>query len=65
MSYTTYYFAPSGAMVFATGSIYWTTSLDNYRSSSNDGCDNQSSVVPGMQKLMANVMVALAFKHIV
>ena len=31
LSNTTYYIAPSGAMVFATGSLYWTLGLDNYR----------------------------------
>ena len=47
---TTYYIAPSGAMVFATGSIDWTTALDNYRSNTNNLCYFQDPVVPGMQK---------------
>ena len=38
ISDTTYYIARSGAMVFATGSIYWTTVLDSYRSSTDKRC---------------------------
>ena len=59
ISETTYYIAPSGAMVFATGSIYWTASLDTYRYSTDKICADQDPVVPGMQKLMAHVMNAL------
>jgi hypothetical protein len=62
-SNTTYYIAPSGAMVFATGSIYWTRALDNYRFQTDTSCTGQSSVVPGMQKLMAHVMAALVIHH--
>jgi hypothetical protein len=58
-SNTTYYIAQSGAMVFATGSIYWTASLDAYRLHTDKMCAGQNSVIPGMQKLMANVMAAL------
>ncbi len=58
-SNTTYYIAPSGAMVFATGSFYWTLSLDSYRLYTDLLCTGQDSVVPGMQKLMAHVMDAL------
>ena len=60
---TTYYIAPSGAMVFATGSIYWTLALDNYRFQTDESCTGQSLVVPGMQKLMAHVMDALVVHH--
>ena len=60
---TTYYIAPSGAMVFATGSIYWTSSLDDYRYRTDKMCANQDPVVPGMQKLMEHVMVALLINH--
>ena len=60
---TTYYIAPSGAMVFATGSIYWTLALDNYRFQTDGSCTGQSLVVPGMQKLMAHVMDALVVHH--
>lgn len=60
VSHTTYYFAPSGAMVFATGSVYWAAALDNYRVSPNNLCPNQEDTqIPEMQKLMANVMKAL------
>ena len=63
ISNTTYYIAPSGAMVFATGSIYWALALDNYRFHADKLCTGQSTVVPGMQKLMANVMNALVIHH--
>jgi hypothetical protein len=63
ISNTTYYIAPSGAMVFATGSIFWTTVLDSYRPSTDKKCAGQDLVVPGIQKLMANVMDALVIHH--
>ncbi len=63
ISNTTYYIAPSGAMVFATGSIYWTLALDNYRFRTDASCAGQDLVVPGMQKLMARVMDALVIHH--
>ncbi len=62
-SNTTYYIAPSGALVFATGSIYWTISLDSYRLSTDKLCADQDPVVPGLQKLMINVMNALVVDH--
>lgn len=62
-SNTTYYIALSGAMVFATGSIYWTFGLDNYRLFTDQQCAGQERVVPGMQKLMAYVMEALVMRH--
>jgi len=62
-SNTTYYIAPSGAMVFATGSIYWTLALDTYRFQTDKLCTGQSPVVPGMQKLLARVMDALVIHH--
>lgn len=62
-SNTTYYIASSGAMVFATGSIYWTLGLDNYRYNTDDLCAKRSTEVPGMQKLMANVMNAVATRY--
>ncbi len=61
-SNTTYYIAESGAMIFATGSINWTAALDNYQLHPDTLCPS-SQVVPGAQKLMANVMEALALKH--
>jgi N,N-dimethylformamidase beta subunit-like protein len=60
---TTYYISASGAMVFATGSIYWTAALDNYRFNQDRLCNGQTLVVPGMQQLMANVMNAIAITH--
>ncbi len=62
-SNTTDYIARSGAMVFATGSIYWTYALDNYRLHTDKLCAFQPTVVPGMQKLMTNVMSALIVHH--
>jgi len=65
-SNTTYYIAPSGAMVFATGSIYWTLALDTYRYkidnsyAAGDPCAVGSRMEePAVQKLMSNVMDAL------
>jgi hypothetical protein len=58
---TTYYITSSGAMVFATGSIYWDYALDAYRLTPDPQCANQDLVVPGMQRLMANVMKALVW----
>lgn len=63
VSNTTYYIAQSGAMVFATGSIYWTFSLDNLRLVPVGPCDQQDPAVPEMQRLMANVMDALVVRH--
>jgi hypothetical protein len=63
VSNTTYYIASSGAMVFATGSIYWTAALDSYRFSTDNSCASQNLVVPGMQKLLAHVMDALVINH--
>lgn len=59
-SHTTYYIAPSGAMVFATGSLYWTAALDDYRFAKDA---QETPVVPQLQKLMANVMDALIVRH--
>jgi N,N-dimethylformamidase beta subunit-like, C-terminal len=59
VSNTTYYIAPSGAMVFATGSIYWARSLDSYRLYPDKMCAGQNTVIPGMQELMTHVMDAL------
>lgn len=64
VSNTTYYFAKSGALIFAVGSIYWTTALDSYRLFPDKLCSNQDLIVPGIQKLMANVMEALVTHHL-
>ena len=63
VSNTTYYIAPSGAMVFATGSIYWTLALDDYRFRTDPACANQNHSVLEMQRLMANVMEAIVVLH--
>jgi hypothetical protein len=60
---TTYYIARSEAMVFATGSIYWEYAFDDYRFTPDPSCPNQSHAVPGMQKLMANVIAAIVVPH--
>src|SRR5260370_39506421 len=62
-SNTTCYIARSGAMVFPTGSIYWTLALDNHRFRTDASCTGQDLVVPGMQKLMARVMDGLVIHH--
>jgi hypothetical protein len=53
--HTTTYVAPSGALVFATGSHAWTFGLDTYRWSTA----GTPYVVPGMQQLLANILSAL------
>jgi hypothetical protein len=63
-SNTTYYFAPSGAMVFASGSVYWNTTLDGYRIETDNLCTYNDGPVAGIQKLMVNVMQALATRHL-
>ena len=60
---TSYYIAPSGALVFATGSIYWTWALDDYRLEPDPACPNQNHVIPEMEKLMINVMKAVVVLH--
>jgi hypothetical protein len=60
---STYYIAPSGAMVFATGSIYWGTTLDSFRAIQDQTCGSKNTAVPAMQNLMANVMAAVIVKH--
>lgn len=62
---TAYYVAPSGAFVFASGSIYWGYALDNLRApeAHPTSCEQQSRAIPGIQTLMANVMSALIANH--
>lgn len=70
-SKTTYYIAPSGAFVFASGSIYWSYALDALHIwdvphvHPDQWCllTNASAPVPGIQRLMANVMAQLASNH--
>ncbi len=65
VSLTTYYIAPSGAFVFASGSIYWAYALDDLRIWNflnvqhilrTDSCLLQSRAIPGIQVLMEHVM---------
>jgi hypothetical protein len=53
-SNTTFYRAPSGALVFSSGSIGWVNALDGYRYNSAN-----LPVVPGIQVLMTNIMGAM------
>ncbi|QBD81595.1 hypothetical protein EPA93_38745 [Ktedonosporobacter rubrisoli] len=62
-SNTTIYFAPSGAMVFASGSVYWAAGLDTYRYETDSHCPGQASTISGMQKLLSNVMDGLIVHH--
>lgn len=62
-SNTTSYIASSGAMVFATGGIYWTRALDNYRFEPDTHCSGQPTIVAGMQNLMAHVMKQITVLH--
>jgi hypothetical protein len=71
VSNTTYYVADSGALVFASGSIYWSYALDDLRiwdvprPTPTGPCmaPGQSAAVPGIQALMAHVMDALLVHH--
>ena len=58
-SNTTYYIASSGALVFASGSIYWSEALDSYRLHVDPLCTNQKPIVPGIQQLMIHIMADL------
>lgn len=62
-SNTAYYIAHSGAMVFAAGSIQWTYALDSFRWTATQQCPGENVPVPGIQRLMANVMNAIIVKH--
>jgi hypothetical protein len=58
-SNSSYYIAPSGAFVFATGSIYWAHALDDYRYLSDPHCPAGQALVPGMQKLLSKILAEL------
>jgi len=69
-----YYIVPSGALVFASGSIQWANALDDYMPATQTtqiadvkaacgGDLNNAKPIPGIQKLMANIMAALILKH--
>jgi hypothetical protein len=60
---TSYYYAPSGAMVFASGSIYWAFALDTYREIPDPTCGAKNTAVPGIETLMNNVMAQVIVKH--
>ena len=63
VSNTTYYVASSGALVFASGSIYWSYALDDLRILSPLNCDGRSQADPGIEKLLSNVMRALIVRQ--
>jgi hypothetical protein len=58
-SNTTYYVAPSGALVFATGSIYWTAALDSYRHDRTLYGTKNAKTIPEIQQFMSNIMDAI------
>lgn len=62
---TTYYYARSGALVFASGSLYWEFALDNLRLLNDPRCSSaaQTAPIPELQKLTANLMDGLAGWH--
>jgi hypothetical protein len=73
-SETVYYIARSGALVFASGSIYFAYALDDLHLWDvpnpqgfpfNYTClaTKRSAAIPGVQTLMAHVMLALLFNH--
>jgi hypothetical protein len=76
-SNSAYYIASSGALIFASGSIYWGNALDDYRdinttthlfylqqlANTCNGNATNSRAVPEIQKLMANVMASLIVTH--
>jgi hypothetical protein len=62
-SNTTYYVAPSGALVFDAGSIKWDFALDDLRLTPDRWCTYQHAPVAGMQKLLANVLAALIVRQ--
>jgi hypothetical protein len=72
VSQTTDYVAQSGALVFASGSIYWSYALDGLHlwdvphvPAANQSCmgTTASAPIPGIQRLMANVMAQLVVNH--
>jgi hypothetical protein len=73
-SETVYYVARSGALVFASGSIYFAYALDDlhlwdvpnpqgFPSYYTCLATSRSAAIPGIQILMAHVMFALLFNH--
>jgi hypothetical protein len=62
-SNTTYYVAKSGALVFDAGSIKWDFALDSLRLTPDRWCSTQHAPVPGMQRLLANVLAAMIVRQ--
>ena len=62
-SNTTYYIASSGALVFASGSIYWTAALDSYRYDWTLNGTIEAQEIAEIQQLMKNIMSALIKLH--
>jgi hypothetical protein len=60
---SSYYYASSGAMVFASGSIYWAFALDAYREIPDPTCGSKNTAVPQVEAMMANVMAQVIVKH--
>ena len=58
-SNTMYYIAPSVALVFASGSIYWTAALDSYRYDWTLDGTIEAQEIPVIQQLMKNIVSAL------
>lgn len=58
VSNTSYYYAPSGALIFASGSIYWDRALDTFRLFPSGACRPQDDLVPGIQLLLQHVLAA-------
>ena len=71
-SSTTSYIAPSGALVFASGSIYWASALDDLRiwdtpdaarAMREIPCMAHRQAIPGIQVLMGHVMSTLTEQY--
>ena len=71
---TSYYVAPSGSLVFASGSVNWAYALDDARALDENPdemgpvradpfCTQHSPSVPEVSKLMENVMAELLVTH--
>jgi hypothetical protein len=60
VSNTTAYRAPSGALVFAAGTVQWGFALDDYRLLDDPHCAGKTQPIAGLQRLTANVLAALA-----
>jgi hypothetical protein len=61
-SNSAYYVAPSGALVFASGSLKWAYALDMLRLVPDDACQGKTNSIPEIERLMTNVMDALGHR---